>query len=291
MATRREGYYLHTSLYAFSDAARNEVVKRFRAAIKDDTVKVNYFAPTETFTLQCPAELGAISDGSLRQIIGEYIITELDAAEKENRKPRVTRFPESTFDELGVFGAIQPAITPVERQSSSQVPRTQNVMTPENEGKLVKLFRLHDLESHGLLGRTLAQASARSRKTMSKGLVCRAARWSDTDGHVFNGRVDCHNTGRILLTGSGLHLPPFAKLHDRREGIEPVQEPLRGHDWGFVAGQEDTTVKQWLQGTGETRQEVPDTRSEIPKDARQYLASAQTHTGKYVSLIDRVSAD
>ena len=216
-----------------------------------------------------------MADGMLGKIIDDYISTELDAARREGRQPTVLRFPESTFDELGAFG-VQDDITAIAsnaQQPTGQMARTQIVIAPDTEGRVVKLFFLHELQIYGLLERCLGTNT--NQKLMSTGQVCRAARWTSSDGHVFNGRTSGRGESHAREQ-SDLQLPHFAILHDRRAGIEPEEElPRRGFE--FVAGQEDTTVKQWLAGTGET-QATSEGKADIPRDAEQFLAASRAHT-------------
>lgn len=77
----------------------------------------------------------------------------------------------------------------------------------------------------------------------------------------------------MLVAEQTLELPPFGIIHDRREGVKRLEPPTTNRE-------ETTTVKQWLEGIDETRRGPLEANVEIPKDAKQHLASAQTHTGK-----------
>ncbi|GIZ40132.1 hypothetical protein CKM354_000348400 [Cercospora kikuchii] len=263
--------YLHATLYRFNEQARAEVVTRFRKAIGDDETNISYSSITDVFFLQCHSQQGAAADFELNRIINDYISEEIKTAEKEDRLPHIVRFPESNFDDLAVVdeGKERPAKSRHARQPRSSVPRTQIVIAPENEAKVVKLFPLHELQAHGLLERCLAPLTKKSETLLNTGLVCRAARWCPQDGHIFNGRTGGRSS--VLVAEQTLELPPFGVIYDRREGVKRLEPPTTNRE-------ENTTVKQWLEGIGETRLGPLEANVDIPKDAKQHLASAQTHT-------------
>lgn len=212
-----------------------------------------------------------MADGILSQIIEDFINTELEAARRDKRPPTVLRYPESVFDELGSFAVKDDCTVVTAQQPVGHVARTQIVIAPDSDGQVVKLFYLHELQSYGLLERCLGT----NQKLMSTGQVCRATRWTNTDGHIFNGRTSGGGESHAR-DQTALQLPRFAVLRDRRAGIVPGQEtPRQGFE--FVRGQEDTTVKQWLAGTGET-QTTSEDRADIPRDAEQFLAASRSHT-------------
>ncbi|CAK1355390.1 unnamed protein product [Cercospora beticola] len=263
--------YLHATLYRFNEQARAEVVTRFRKAIGDDEINISYSSITDVFFLQCDSQQGAAADFELNRVINEYINEEIQTAEKEDRVPHIVRFPESNFDDLAVVdeGKERPDSSRLARQPRSSIPRTQIVIAPEDEAKVVKLFPLHELQAHGLLERCLASLTNKSETLLNTGLVCRAARWCPQDGHIFNGRTAGRSS--VSVSEQTLDLPPFGIFFDRREGVQLLEPPNTNRE-------ENTTVKQWLEGIGQTRQGPLDASVDIPKDAKQHLASAQTHT-------------
>ncbi|PPJ60233.1 hypothetical protein CBER1_01323 [Cercospora berteroae] len=263
--------YLHATLYQYNEQARAEVVTRFRKAIGDDEINISYSSITDVFFLQCDSQQGAAADFELNRILNDYINEEIQTAEKEDRVPHIVRFAESNFDDLAVVdeGKERPDRSRLARQPRSSVPRTQICIAPEGEAKVVKLFPLHMLQVHGLLERYLAALTKKSETLLNTGLVCRAARWCPQDGHIFNGRTGDRSS--VSISEQTLELPPFGIFYDRREGVKLLEPPTTNRE-------ENTTVKQWLEGIGETRQGPLEANVDIPKDAKQHLASAQTHT-------------
>ncbi|KAM3419121.1 hypothetical protein BST61_g5069 [Cercospora zeina] len=274
--------YLHASLYRFDEQARADILTRFYDALGHDGISISYLSATDVFFMQCHSDTGAAADFELARIIKDYIDEELQRAEKEDRKPHITRFPESNFDDLAVVDESKELSNPprVARQALTSLARTQIVIAGENEGKVVKLFPMHELQAQGLLERCLASLTKKSETLLNAGLVCRAARWCSKDGHVFNGRT----TGRYPMPYSEgtLQLPPFGVMHDRREGVKLLEAPK-------TSAEENTTVAQWLEGIGETRQGLPDANLDVPKDAKQHLASARTHTAGRARVVKGLS--
>lgn len=112
---------------------------------------------------------------------------------------------------------------------------------------------------------------------MGAGQVCRAARWSSVNGHIFNGRTGANGKRNPSAQGA-LQLPRFAILHDRRAGIELGEETPQRCKYESVPGLTNASaVDQWLDETGEN-QTTPESRADIPVDAEQYLAASRSHT-------------
>lgn len=165
------------------------------------------------------------------------------------------------------------AIATMAQQPPTQISRTQIVIAPEHGAQTVKLFVLHELHSYGLLERCLGA----NHKLMGGGQVCRVARWSSVNGHIFNGRTEANGKRNPSAQGA-LQLPRFAILHDRRAGIELGEEtPQRGKHESVPGLANTSAVDQWLDGTGES-QTTPESRADIPVDAEQYLAASRSHT-------------
>ncbi|KAF2211589.1 hypothetical protein CERZMDRAFT_98471 [Cercospora zeae-maydis SCOH1-5] len=274
--------YLHAGLYQFNEQARADVLTRFREALGDDEIIISYLSATDVFFMQCHSEKGAAADFELTRVIKDYIDEELQRAEAEDRTPHISRFSESNFDDLAVVAEVKELSDPqrVARQARSSIARTHIVIAPGNEGKVVKLFPLHELQAYGLLERCLASLTKKSETLLNAGLVCRAARWCPQDGHVFNGRTNGRSP--VPRPKRSLQLPPFGVMQDRREGAKLLEAPKKNKE-------QNGTVTQWLEGIGETRQGPPDANVDIPKDAKQHLASARTHTAGRARVVKGVS--
>lgn len=151
---------------------------------------------------------------------------------------------------------------------------THLVIVGPAEGKMLRFFRLDELAGD-LLERTLAPFNERAQRVVNDGLTCRAVRWIEETGrYAFNGRT---GTGRISLETAGenqLALPRFERLHDTRT-FDADANNSAARTWAHVG--EAPTVEKWVQGIGETRQEDPAEKADMPKDARNLIAATDSY--------------
>lgn len=153
--------------------------------------------------------------------------------------------------------------------------RTHLVKVREAEGKRLRFMPLYTL-SDRLLERTLAPENDRINKVLIEGLTCRPVQWHSRDGDVFNGKTGVGLSLADCKTEE-LELPDFSILKDERHIGDDTDEPPT-KTWEHVG--DPPTLSQWLSGTGLTRQVEPGARSDIPKDARKFLAAGPADVGR-----------
>ena len=139
----------------------------------------------------------------------------------------------------------------------------------------LKFFRLRDLPE-GFLERALATPAGAAARAAHIGLTCRATRWDiDQRDYVFNGRV-----GASLLvksnTGPGEDINQYTEFVPLNGGYsmdDSVDEDHRKdlpRYWKFTYDAPST--KQWLEGMGDMVPAEPPKISEVPADAKKFLA-------------------
>ncbi|KAK4507228.1 hypothetical protein PRZ48_000963 [Zasmidium cellare] len=265
--------YLHTSLYTFSAAARTAILTRFNSEIGNGTVKCWYDNDRDSFILESPTALGlaAVADERLGTIIETYVRQELEAAEEDERPPTIKRFKEALFIDLSEIDQEYEEVEVAPLQPIRA--RSHLLKVADSEGKRLRFMPLYTLPDR-LLERTLAPENPKVNKVLIHGLTCRAVRWDNRDGEVFNGRTGIGLS--LAKMEAELPLPAFSIMRDTRPGVDG--DGIPGTTWEHVG--DPPTVEQWVQGTGQTRQMEPEERADMPKDARKYLATGPTNPGR-----------
>ena len=202
------------------------------------------------------------------------------------------RFPESSFDALAHFGgSYEGNALPEELTSSSAlitggpVSITHLIIDTELSIQPVQLFRLPDLPP-SFLDRTIEPLIQRSWRAVCEGLTCRKVRWSRRNGYVFNARTGIQlQPATAVEEGKLLELATFDILRDERDVTSLVfdeeisNQHVPSRTWEFV-DDEQPTVRQWLEGMGETKLVEPSEKPEVPKDAKKVLAGDLKTTGR-----------
>ncbi|KAK5144351.1 hypothetical protein LTR32_003705 [Rachicladosporium monterosium] len=282
-----EATYFHSTLYKFNEHARKDVIMRFNEAMDDISARCWYDTNSDTFELKSPGGIGAVADETLAGVIAKYVDDEVAMAERDNRKPNIERFPDSSFDDMFTNDAPIAAIhSAPPLQSTPALPNlTLHLINTEDSSPALKLFRLSELPA-GLLERVLADpGDPVQRKMIDSGYTCRAvcAAVSGRGEDVFNGRI-----GQPLPALSQeeeaafLGQAPFQTLIGTSADTEaePEPEPEREHEpevrqWRFKQGHA-VNFRQWLNGMGKTELFDPDERDIlIPQDAARMLVSDQ----------------
>ncbi|TKA83546.1 hypothetical protein B0A55_00520 [Friedmanniomyces simplex] len=267
-----EATYFHSTLYSFNEDARNEVIMRFNDAMNDISARCWYIADLDTFELKSPAEIGAAADETLAGALAKYVEEEIATAERDNRKPNIERFADSSFEDM-----LTPAAHDPNPQSAPLLPSlTLHLLNTEGSSPALKLFRLSELPA-GLLERVLANPGDPTQTNMiATGYTCRAV-CSDGSGRgeeAFNGRI-----GQALPALSQeeedafLAQAPFHTLIGTAAITESEPEPEMRH-WRFQEGHE-VNIKQWINGMGKTELWDPDERPVMPTDAVKMLVADQ----------------
>ncbi|TKA65923.1 hypothetical protein B0A55_09366 [Friedmanniomyces simplex] len=267
-----EATYFHSTLYSFNEDARNEVIMRFNDAMNDISARCWYIADLDTFELKGPAEIGAAADETLAGVIAKYVEDEIATAERDNRKPKIERFADSSFEDM-----LTPAAHDPNPQSAPSLPSlTLHLLNTEGSSPALKLFRLSELPA-GLLERVLANPGDPTQTNMiATGYTCRAV-CSDGSGRgeeAFNGRI-----GQALPALSQeeedafLAQAPFHTFFGTGSITESEPEPEMRH-WRFQEGHE-VNVKQWINGMGKTELYDPNERPVMPTDAVKMLVADQ----------------
>ena len=75
--------YLHSSLYIFSEQAREKILQEFINTVRDVSVDCCYNADTHTFEIRCPTMKGPHADEVLSKII-QRRIDEYEESEEQS---------------------------------------------------------------------------------------------------------------------------------------------------------------------------------------------------------------
>ncbi|KXT06077.1 hypothetical protein AC578_1365 [Pseudocercospora eumusae] len=274
--------YLHSSLYSFSERAREKILHEFIDIVRDVSVDCCYNADTDTFEIRCPSsaiEKGGHADEVLSKIIQRHIDEYEEKEDQSGDDDDLVRFAESKFDAVDNFES-NPDHSRQSRPSEAR-PVARSHIIIANAEKL-KVFRLRDLDEFGFLERTLAPANKKMESLFECGVTCRAARFDSNDGYVFNGRT---GKNKLITNGGTLHaaplqLPEFGILSDDRMMSNEPPQSIAGNQWEMEDADQSVGVNKWLLGVGRTldSQINPNVeRPDVPKDTKQMLAKEQTH--------------
>ncbi|KAI7211349.1 hypothetical protein KC333_g7734 [Hortaea werneckii] len=282
---REESTYIHLTLFQFNPEARQQVIQRVNAELKNTSARCWYNDEGSSFELRCPCTIGAAADEALATAIKEYCTQEMKATELEDREPNFLRFPECDIQPLdGHIDDLEEEM--IQRETA---PNTQD-QTPhrssfqafhlvETEGAdsmSLKLFGMYELPE-GLLERTLCSAAD---KEMSKAIRCgvtaRAVRLEGRrDDVVFNGRM-----GSPIAIDQTLDLEslvPFPIL----KGHSALGIPTERNDVLIPRTGDGPVMDKWFAGMAQTKPGQPEQKPEIPKDARKLFAPGhQSLSGK-----------
>jgi hypothetical protein len=267
LSVHATAHYFHATLEQFDRVAVQEITRRFEGAsmavhIEPGPYTLNYDERDHVFFLTCQSHVGASLNEKLGHIIRDYVA---------GGATTVKRFAECETEDLFYGDEEQLEEKDAPPLLGSPPPPDIHVVNFDDINPLgrAKAFRVQDLP-HALRFR------ARNRhENLANAITFRRVRWNQSsEEHEFDAsvghelqelskdeEVDITLLLDILVFSEFTAKIMIPKPHDP----EPVSR-----DFEFV--DEEPSVRQWLEGTGSTRQDDPGDEPEMSGDAQRFAS-------------------
>ena len=268
LSTHTTAHYLHATLERFDRVAVQEIIRRFEGAattvhIEPGPYTLKYDERDHVFTLVCPSHVGSALNEKLGHIIRDYVASGATT---------VTRFAECDTEDLFYEDEEQPEEEDSPPLLDGPPPPDIHLVNFDGINLLgrAKAFRVHELP-HALRIR----AKNRHHENLANAITFRRVRWNQSsEQHEFDASV-----GRELPELSGDEKEDFGWLIDvlvfceftAKVTIPRAQDPEPGSRY-LDLGEEEPTVRQWLEGTGRMRQDDPEDEPEMLGDAQRFAS-------------------
>ena len=266
LSTRATAHYLHVSLERFGNVAVQEVIRRFEGVAtavhaEPGPYSLKYDERDHVFLLACQSHVGSALNEKLGHIIRDVVASGATT---------VTRFAECDIGDPFFDYEAQLEDEELQPLSDSASPdiHVVNFDGINPHGK-AKAFRLLELPS-------ALRSRARNRhENLANAITFRRAQWNQaSETQEFGGSVgnelpklskdeteDLVTLFDVLVFSEFTAKVTIPKSHNPEPGFRRFE---------FV--DEEPTVRQWLEGTGNTRQLDPEDEPEMLGDAQRFAS-------------------
>jgi hypothetical protein len=262
--------YLHASLQRFDRVAAQEIIRRFEGAATTVDAEpgphsLNYDERDHVFLLVCQNRVGSALNEKLGHIIRDYVASEATTL--------------TTFAECNIGDPFDEYEVELEKDGPLQPPGASldiHLVNFDGINPLgrAKAFHVHELPP------TLRCRARNRHMNLANAITFRRVRWDQSsEQHVFDASVGHAlqelNTEEEADLATLLDVLAFTDFTAKVK-IPKSLEPQPGFKY-FEFVDEEPAVRQWLEGTGRTRQVDPRDEPEMSGDARRFASGPSHH--------------
>jgi hypothetical protein len=265
LSTRATAHYLHATLEQFDRVAVQEITRRFEGAAstihsEPGPYTLKYDERDHVFSLTCQNHVGPALNEKLGHIIRDYVAS---------GPATVTRFAECETEDLFYEDDEQLEEKDAKPIFDSPPPPDIHVVNFDGINPLgrAKAFRVQDLP-HGLRFRTRTR-----HENLANAITFRRVRWNQSsEQHEFDASVG-HELQELSKDEEAditllLDILVFSEFTAKVLIPKPHDPEPGSRNFEFV--DEEPSVRQWLEGTGSTRQDDPGDEPVMSGDAQRF---------------------
>ncbi|KAF2724953.1 hypothetical protein K431DRAFT_331398 [Polychaeton citri CBS 116435] len=258
--TERVGRYFWTSVFAFSDDARQDILGR--ATQHHPDLSVTYNNEDAMFELACPNIRGPEVDESFAALAANYIIEELRRAAQHDREPKVERYPEGKINTIVAQGEMPRSLSSLHPQIATHNTITTIIINNESRDidiGIIKLSGVPDPVRRRLLSNNNPRIFS-----LARAVKRNAGFTSDLMHSPYTGPALSYNHELKHLLFHPVKpigmVVTVQRLPDSESQVQTWE-----HD-GFKP-----MVRQWLAGMGKTKLVDPNEKREMPVETARMI--------------------